>query len=169
MPRDLIIEPAAIDLNRVICDQEQLRQFNPQRFEMEQLTAVCFEDLERHICVGYKDVAQDDFWVRGHMPDMPLMPGVVMVECAAQLCSYYVHSHSLLGPGVLIGLGGLDEVRVRGPVRPGDRMLIAAMLLKMRAGVMCVCQFQCFVADRLVCEGQIKGVALPTEELQQAS
>ncbi len=165
MVKDLIIDPESLDLDRVICDQEGIRRYNPQRFEMEQITAVCFEDNSRHLCVGYKDVVESDFWVRGHMPDMPLMPGVVMVEAAAQLCSYYVHRNNLLGPGVTVGLGGLEEIRIREPVRPGDRLVIAALLLKMRPGILCVCHFQEFVGSALVCDGIIKGVSLPTDAL----
>ena len=75
---------------------------------------------------GYKDVTSDEFWVRGHMPGMPLMPGVIMCEAAAQLCSYHVHRHKLMGPEAMLGFGGLDEVRFRGTVVPGDRLVIAA-------------------------------------------
>ena len=91
---------------------------------MEQLTAIVFDDVERGICVGYKDVSPHEFWVRGHMPGMPLMPGVIMCEAAAQLCSYHVQKHNLLG-AEMVGFGGLDDVRFRGTVVPGDRLVIA--------------------------------------------
>src|SRR5688572_33399956 len=87
--KDLIIDPSTIDFSRVIADIDEIRKYNLQRFEMEQLTAIVYEDSERTICVGYKDTSRSDFWVRGHMPGMALMPGVVMLEAAAQLCSYY--------------------------------------------------------------------------------
>ena len=64
---------------------------------MEQLTAIVFDDVERGICVGYKDISPDEFWVRGHMPGMPLMPGVIMCEAAAQLCSYHVQTAQSAG------------------------------------------------------------------------
>ena len=75
---------------------------------MEQLTAIVFDDNERGIIVGYKDLAEDEFWTRGHMPGMPLMPGIVMCEAAAQLCTYHVQKHDLLGAEML-GFGGLDQ------------------------------------------------------------
>lgn len=165
MPRETLIDPSTIDLGRVICDQQGIRRWNRQRFEMEQVTAVCFEDHRRHLCVGYKDVSDQDFWVRGHFPGAPLMPGVLMLEAAAQLCSYYVHRYELLGAGVTVGFGGLDEVRFRDPVRPGDRLVIAAQLCKLRPRVMCVCQFEGFVGQSIVCEGVLKGVALPLDVL----
>jgi 3-hydroxyacyl-[acyl-carrier-protein] dehydratase len=160
--KELILDFSEFDLNNVVADTEAIRKCNPQRFEMEQLTAICYEDTERGICVGYKDLGPDEFWVRGHMPGMPLMPGVIMCEAAAQLSSYYSHHHKLMA-GV-IGFGGLEEVRFRGVVRPGDRFVIVCKLLKLRRSIM-TCQFQCFVNQNLVCEGMLKGVSIPFEQI----
>ena len=131
---------------------------------MEQLTAVVYDNAEEGICVGYKDVAPDEFWVTGHMPGMPLMPGVIMCEAAAQLSSYYVHKRDLMS-GKLMGFGGLDEVRFRGMVVPGDRMVILVQLLQIRPGAMVRCRFQCLVHDNLVCEGEIRGIPIPVDAL----
>ena len=60
------------------------------------------------------------------MPDYPLLPGVLMCEAAAQLCRYYIMQHSGLLQGDFIGFGGLENVRFRGPVRPGDRLVLVA-------------------------------------------
>ena len=161
--RELILDFSEYDLNHVVADTEEIRRYNPQRFEMEQLTAICFEDPVKAVCVGYKDLGADEFWVRGHMPGMPLMPGVIMCEAAAQLASYYSHRFKLMAEGV-VGFGGLEEVRFRGVVRPGDRFVIVSRLLKLRRSIM-TCEFQCFVNQNLVCEGILKGVALPTSQI----
>jgi 3-hydroxyacyl-[acyl-carrier-protein] dehydratase len=160
--KELILDFGAYDVNRVIADVEEIRRYNPQRYEMEQLTAICHEDHANNVCVGYKDLGPEEFWVRGHMPGMPLMPGVIMCEAAAQLASYYSHKYKLM-EGV-IGFGGLQDVRFRGLVRPGDRFVIVSRLLKLRRSIM-TCEFQCFVNQNLVCEGILKGVALPSEQL----
>ena len=161
--KELILDFSEYDLDHVIADQEAIRRYIPQRYEVEQLTAIVFEDPKRHICVGYKDVTDQEFWVRGHMPGMPLMPGVMMCEAAAQLTSYYATRYDLMGQ-CTIGFGGLDEVRFRDMVRPGDRLVIVAKKLKLRRAVMVICQFQGFVEQSLVCEGIIKGIALPLNE-----
>lgn len=163
--KDLIIDFSEYDLNTIVADVEKIRSYNPQRFEMEQLTAICFESRERNICVGYKDLGPDEFWVRGHMPGMPLMPGVIMCEAAAQLSSYYSHRYKLMEG--LIGFGGLEDVRFRGVVRPGDRFVIVCRLLKLRRSIM-TCEFQCFVGQNLVCEGVLKGISLPVDLLTEA-
>ena len=158
----LILDFPEYDVNRVIAGLEDIRRYNLQRFEMEQLTAICYEDPQTHVCVGYKDLGPDEFWARGHMPCMPLMPGVIMCEAAAQLASYYCQKHKLMDG--LIGFGGLEEVRFRGVVRPGDRFVIVCRLLKLRRSIM-TCEFECFVKENLVCEGILKGVALPMDQL----
>lgn len=161
--KPLILDFSEYDLDRVIADLEQIRRYNLQRFEMEQLSAVCYEDLERKICAGYRDLARDEFWVRGHMPGMPLMPGVLMCEAAAQLASYFSRKYGLVQE--LIGFGGLDEVRFRGVVRPGQRLVVVVRLLKIRQAMM-TAEFQNFVDRSLVCEGTLKGVPLPVEQLR---
>lgn len=77
---------------------------------MEQLTAICFEDSVRMIAVGYKDLGPDEFWIRGHMPGLPILPGVVMCEIAAQLCSYFSQRNNLLGSNATLGFGGMNDV-----------------------------------------------------------
>lgn len=164
--KNFIVEPSTLDFDHVVANAEQIRAINPQRHEMEQLTAVILEDLDRLVCVGYKDVTDSEFWVRGHMPGMPLMPGVLMCEAAAQLCSYFAVHHDLLGAD-LVGFGGMQDVRFRDPVVPGDRLVIACKQVKVRRGRMIICSFQGLVGETMVVEGTIKGIPLPTEALQK--
>ncbi len=166
-PREYIIHPSEYDLDRVIADIDEIRRWNRQRFEMEQLTAIVHEDQSRGLCVGYKDVTADEFWVRGHFPGVPLMPGVLMCEAAAQLSSYYTQRYNLLDAEV-IGFGGLEEVRFREPVRPGDRLVIAVERVRVRPKAMIVCRFQGLVRENVVVDGVIKGVPLPIDVLAQA-
>jgi len=167
-PRDYIIHPSEYDLDRVIADIHEIRRWNMQRFEMEQLTAIVHEDEARGLCVGYKDVTPDEFWVRGHFPSMPLMPGVLMCEAAAQLSSYYTQKFNLLD-AKLIGFGGLEEVRFREPVVPGDRLVIAVERVRVRPRAMIVCRFQGLVRESIVVDGIIKGVPLPADMLSAAA
>ena len=164
--KNYIVDPAKLDFDHVLADAEQIRKINPQRYEMEQLTAVIHEDVQRLTCVGYKDVTPDEFWVRGHMPGMPLMPGVLMCEAAAQLCSYFAVHHDLLGAD-MVGFGGMEDVRFRDPVVPGDRLVVACVQEKVRRGRIIVCRFQGLVGDAIVVEGAIKGIPLPIEAVRR--
>jgi 3-hydroxyacyl-[acyl-carrier-protein] dehydratase len=163
--KELLLDFSEFDLNHVVADLAEIRRHNPQRYEMEQLTAIVYDDFKRMICAGYKDITENEFWVRGHMPGMPLMPGVLMCEAAAQMCGYYAHKHDLLGKSKIVGFGGLEDVRFRDPVRVGDRLVIVCKMLKVRPGALIVCRFQAFVNSVMVADGKIKGVALPIDQL----
>ena len=114
MPPKLLVDPAEIDLSHIVADREAIRRVNQQRFEMEHLTAIVLVDPVRQLTIGYKDTGADEFWVRGHLPGYPILPGVLMCEAAAQLCSYYIATQNIMG-GDFIGFGGMDNVRFRGP------------------------------------------------------
>ncbi len=163
---EFIVDPSTLDFSNIIADVEEIRRHNAQRFEMEQLTAIVYENLDNISCAGYKDITETDFWVRGHMPGMPLMPGVVQLEAAAQLCSYFAHKYDLLGVEML-GFGGLEDVRFRDPVLPGDRFVIMCQQIRVRKGRMIVSRFQGFVRNNLVLEGVLKGVPIPVEALKE--
>src|SRR5687767_4974064 len=51
-----ILDLSTLDLTRVIADQEAIRQVNPHRGPMEQLTAIVYMDPTTHVIAGYKDV-----------------------------------------------------------------------------------------------------------------
>ena len=164
--KELLIDLDSIDLTTTIADLEEIRSYNPQRFEMEQLSGVLYEDAEEGVAVAYKDITDDDFWTRGHMPNMPLMPGVMMLEACAQACSFFCQKNDMLGADML-GFGGLDEVRFRDPVVPGDRLIIICKLIKARRNRMVVCKFQGLVNRNLAVEGILRGIPIPTAQLQR--
>ncbi|MEO6808219.1 MAG: 3-hydroxyacyl-ACP dehydratase FabZ family protein [Isosphaeraceae bacterium] len=162
MPPAALVDPATIDTDRVLYDLEGIRQGNPQRFEMEQLTAIVHVELDKHLIIGYKDIRADEFWVRGHMPGYPLMPGVLMCEAAAQLCSYLCHLQKLVENGFL-GFGGMEEVRFRGQVKPGDRVVFVAKAVRVNRR-QTLFEVQGFVGTNMVFHGKIIGVPLPRGE-----
>ena len=160
-----IVDPQRWAACKVVAGLDEIRRYNPQRFEMEQLTAVLYEDTAEHVCIGYKDVEHDAFWVRGHIPELSVMPPTLVCEAAAQLANYYVLKHKLIAASLGM-LGGLSRVRCRGVVRPGDRLFIVGRLLRLRGPLM-TCKFQAAVRDRLVCEGVLMGASFrePTAAL----
>jgi 3-hydroxyacyl-[acyl-carrier-protein] dehydratase len=158
MPPAPLVDPAAIDTSRVLVDRDGIRGFNPQRFEMEQLTAIIHLDLESKLAIGYKDVEPDEFWVRGHMPDYPLMPGVMICEAAAQLCSFFCKQVRMLDVG-FIAFGGMEDVRFRGQVRIGARLVLVCKGLRLhRRHTIFDCQG--FVGTNMVFHGKIIGVPI---------
>jgi 3-hydroxyacyl-[acyl-carrier-protein] dehydratase len=162
MPPEIHLNPADLDLSRIIADQEAIRQVNPQRFAMEQINAIVHIDRERHIIAGFKDVRPDEFWVPGHMPGYPLLPGILMCEAGAQLCAYYTKTGGLLA-GDFIGFAGMDNVRFRSPVHPGDRLVFICKGIKLHRR-QTIFNVQAFVENKLVFHADIVGVSLSRKE-----
>lgn len=161
MPPKPILEFAALP-TEVVADIEAIRKVNPQRHEMELLTAVTLLDKERGIAVAYKDIGPNEFWIRGHMPDFPLMPGVLMIEAAAQLGAYYCKTFGIFPDADFIGLGGMNDVRMRGIVRPGDRLWIVGKEGRFNPRMM-IFSLQGFVEGKMVFEVEMLGVPMKSE------
>jgi 3-hydroxyacyl-[acyl-carrier-protein] dehydratase len=158
MPPDVHFDVTQLELGRIVADREAIRRIIPQRFEFEQLDAIVFVDPAQHVAAGYKDVRADEFWVRGHMPGYPILPGVLMCEAAAQLCGYYILSQKLMG-GDFMGFGGMDNVRFRSPVYPGQRLVLVAKATKVHRR-QTICNVQGFVDNLMVFHGDVFGVPL---------
>jgi len=155
-PPDL--DPSSFDLTKIVADIEGIRKVNPHRHEFEMLTAVCHIDTAQHLVVGYKDVTEADFWARGHMPGFPLMPGVLMIEAGAQLSGYYTVAEGFV-KDQMMGLGGLDGVKFKRMVRPGERLVLIGRGLKVDRRLTRF-YLQGYVGNEFVFEATITGVPL---------
>ena len=156
MPPPLIVDPREIDIADVLFGPEEIRKRNPHRFEFELLHGVLHFDPEERLTIGVHHTKEDDFWVRGHIPGQPLMPGVMMIEFAAQLCSFYFCEQHPNVPR-FFGFGGVDNTRFRGTVRPGESMVAVAKAINIRTrrGI-----FDCqgFVGNTMVFETRVTGM-----------
>jgi 3-hydroxyacyl-[acyl-carrier-protein] dehydratase len=159
MPPALLFDLTQIDLTaKPIFDKEAIGRVNPQRFEMQQLDGVLWCDKERMLVLGYKDVTEGEFWVRGHIPDRPLMPGVIMVESAAQLLSFFVNE--VLGEHTFIGFASIDSAKFRATVQPGQRLLLLGKITKFRPGRKYDAYIQGLVNNTMVFETEVSGMAV---------
>ncbi len=154
-----LFDVSTLDLTRIALTKDEIRALNPQRYEFEQLDAVVHLDLEHGLAVSIKHQRPDEFWVRGHIPGRPLMPGVMMIEMAAQTCSILYGKKFGDRDGHFFGFGGVTGVKFRGAVRPGQTLVMVASttLLKPRLARF---NTQGFVEGALVFEGEITGVSL---------
>lgn len=157
MPRPAIIDPTTLDFSRPIKDREDILRLLPHRHEFQLLDAVLMVDHEQHFVVGYHDVRTDAWWTRGHIPDRPLFPGVLMVEVAAQLCSYAYKAW--VYPEGFMGFAALDQVKFRGTVEPPCRFVVVARATELKRR-RTTCQVQGFVGGAMVFEGIIQGMPL---------
>ena len=158
--KDLIVDFDEFDRNKILYDRTAIERVNPHRFEMSLLDGILFEDHATKRYVGFCDAKPSEFWTRGHFPGRAIMPGVLICEVAAQLCSFVAISSGFLR-SKMIGLGGLDEVRFRAPVLPGDRLIMMMEELRSRPNILMQIRFQGLVGTEVVTDGLLKGVVLP--------
>ena len=103
--------------------------------------------------VGEKLVTINEPFFQGHFPEFPIMPGVLIVEALAQ--TGVVAALSLPEyKGKLAFFAGIDGVRFRQPVRPGDTLRLEVSLDKIRRGVG-KGSGKATVGDQLACEGTL--------------
>lgn len=158
------IDLSTVDLGRVVADRTRIYSVLPHRPPMQMLTAVVHVDTNQCIVVGYKEVTADEFWVPGHMPGYPLLPGVLMCEAAAQVSAFYTMSLGI-HDGLLMGLGGIENTRFRRAVRPGERLVLVGKGSKIRKK-MTQFNVQGYVGAEMAFHTDVIGVALGrTEDL----
>jgi beta-hydroxyacyl-ACP dehydratase FabZ len=103
--------------------------------------------------IALKNVTINEPFFQGHFPAQPVMPGVLIVEAMAQAGG--VLASEIRGtekPGEIIYFMGMDQVRFRRPVVPGDQLILEARVLKMRAKV-------AKMAGRALVDGQLAAEA----------
>ncbi len=86
---------------------------------------------------GLKNVTMNEPFFQGHFPGTPIMPGVLIVEAMAQAGGVLaITSMPDAEQGMLMYFMGLDQVRFRKPVVPGDQLILELEIIKQRAKVL---------------------------------
>ena len=117
----------------VVLDRAGIEALLPHRAPFLLLDDVI--DLEPGVrCVARRLLRPDEFWFAGHFPGNPVMPGVLIVEALAQTGAVCVLSLPE-NAGKLALFAGIDKVRFKRVVRPGDTLRLQVDVTAMRAGV----------------------------------
>jgi len=131
---------------------DEIKKIIPHRYPFLLIDRV--SELEPGVrAVGHKNVTINEPFFAGHFPDYPLMPGVLIIEALAQVGAVALLSlpqHR----GKLALFAGLDEVRFKAQVRPGDalRLVVGLQAIKLGIGKG---QAEAYVGDKLVVSGQM--------------
>lgn len=158
MPPPLLIDVESIDLTKVVLTKQQIYEYLPHRHEFMLLDSVRYFDKDQSRLVACCDIDKDAWWVRGHVPGRPLLPGVLMLEMAAQasallakLCRPYAG---------FIGFGGIDHCKFRETVAPPARLYLLVIGEEMRSRRV-VSDTQGVADGRLVFEARVTGLTMP--------
>ncbi len=105
--------------------------------------------------VALKNVTINEPFFQGHFPEMPIMPGVLIIEGMGQAGGVLAfETMPVERRGDLIYFMGMDKVRFRKPVRPGDQLIFQLKIIKLRSKV--VKMFgEAFVSEKRVAEAEL--------------
>lgn len=110
-------------------------------------------------CVGIKNVTMNEPFFQGHFPEMPVMPGVLITEALAQvggICLLCEEENE----GLIPMFTGIDNVRFRTPVVPGDTLRLEVEIVKVK-GKMGKVHGKAYVGDKLVASGDYMFALMP--------
>ncbi|NTV14524.1 MAG: 3-hydroxyacyl-ACP dehydratase FabZ [Desulfobulbaceae bacterium] len=132
-------------------DIREILELLPHRYPFILVDRIIEISLGERI-VGLKNVTINEPFFQGHFPGEPIMPGVLILECMAQVGAIlaYLTEREKFG-GQLVYFAGLDEVRFRRKVTPGDQMIIKTEIVK-RKGKVYKLSSKAFVDEKLAAE-----------------
>lgn len=108
--------------------------------------------------VGIKNITSNEPFFQGHFPDYPIMPGVLLVEAMAQTGGVLALSYEAEKvKGKNFYFSGIDKVKFRKPVLPGDQVRFEVEVIKQRSSLWRF-KGRAFVGDTLVAEGELQGI-----------
>ena len=116
-----------------ILDVNEIRQILPHRYPFLLVDRIIELDAER--IVGIKNVTVNEPFFNGHFPDIPVMPGVLIVEAMAQTAGVLVLRNIDDRESKLVLLVSIDAARFRKPVVPGDQLRFEMTVIKRKATV----------------------------------
>lgn len=133
---------------------EEIQRILPHRFPFLLVDRILSLEVGKRI-VGLKNVTVNEPFFQGHFPGRPIMPGVLIVEAMAQvggILALLSTPENLGNPFVL--LMGMDKVRFRKPVVPGDQLVVEVETLRSGKKFWKM-QAKALVNQAVVCEGEV--------------
>ncbi len=166
MPSGLILDFDSVDLSQSGVDRRGIAEMLPHRGPIAMLDRVIWHEFGPGRAVAVHHVPTDAWWIDGHIPGHPLMPGVLQIEAAAQLASFLYYKQSK--KTWFAGFTRIDDVTFRGQVAPGDDLYLLCVEEKYSIRRF-ISRVQGVVNGQIAFDGQISGMAFPKmgEEIQR--
>lgn len=149
----LLPDPISLLQSPPIFTADQILQILPHRYPFLLIDRIV-EFIPGQRAIGYKNVSINEPFFQGHFPGRPIMPGVLIVEAMAQVGGVVLTQLPDMA-GRLALFAGIDGIRFRRPVVPGDQLLIGVELITIKQRRIGKMRAQAQVGDQLVTEGEL--------------
>ena len=144
---------AVATASETLLNAEQIMGLLPHRYPFALVDRV-LEHEPGVRAVAIKNITLNEPQFQGHFPDRPLMPGVLIVEAMAQVGGLIVTQMPDLPKGLFV-FAGIDGVRFRRPVVPGDQLVIRCELLSLKRKRFGKVKAEATVDGDLACSGEL--------------
>jgi 3-hydroxyacyl-[acyl-carrier-protein] dehydratase len=132
---------------------EEIRQLLPHRYPFALVDRI-IDYVPGKKAVGLKNVTINEPFFPGHIPNRPLMPGVLIVESMAQVGGVILTQLPGM-KGKFFAFAGIDKTRFRRPVVPGDQLIMTVELLSFKMNKIAKMQGEARVDGQLAAQGEM--------------
>ncbi|MDX2239576.1 MAG: 3-hydroxyacyl-ACP dehydratase FabZ [Leptolyngbyaceae cyanobacterium bins.302] len=145
-----VSSPATTD--KAVLTVEEIQKLLPHRYPFALVDRI-IDYVPGKKAVGIKNVTFNEPHFQGHFPDRPIMPGVLIIEAMAQVGGIVLTQMADLNGGLFM-FAGIDGVRFRRPVVPGDQLIMTVELLSVKRRRFGKMQGRAEVDGHLAAEGE---------------
>ena len=154
----LLFDTSGIDVSARVCGKDGIHKWIPHRGDMSLVDAIVHTNEAGTELVGLKNVREGEFWIPGHFPEMPVLPGVLMVEAAAQLmCWMYNNKRGVLSQAAFLRIG---DCSFRNGVTVGDDLYFLVKELKFGSRGFSA-RVQGLIENKIAFEADLRGMVVP--------
>jgi 3-hydroxyacyl-[acyl-carrier-protein] dehydratase len=146
-------EPLLTETHNTIISIEEIQKLLPHRYPFSLVDRI-IQFVPGKMAVGIKNVTVNEPHFQGHFPGRPIMPGVLIVEAMAQVGGVVLTKMADVQDGLFM-FAGIDKVRFRRPVVPGDQLIMTVELLAVKRRRFGKMQGRAEVDGQLVSEGEL--------------